>query len=200
MTGDSRPELHGPALLGAALDLAARAHDGQVDKAGHDYLAHPLRVAARVVDAGWEAVAVALLHDVVEDSDVGVEDLVAAGFPAPVAEAVDHLTRRDGESHADAVRRAAADPLAALVKRADVADNADPARLALLPQEVRTRLIARYERAVTLLDAAGAPAAPPASPPAAPPAAPPASPPASPTTSPPAAPPASPTGTSGAPR
>jgi len=162
VTGHPRPELRGPALLGAALELATRAHAGQVDKAGHDYLAHPLRVAARVVDAGEEAVAVALLHDVVEDSAVGIEDLVAAGFPERVTEAVDRLTRRDGEPHADAVRRAAADPLAATVKRADVADNADPARLALLPQELRTRLIARYEHAVTLLDAAGPP--PPAAP------------------------------------
>ena len=157
MTVARRPELRGPALLGAALELAARAHAGQVDKAGHDYLSHPLRVAARVVDAGEEAVAVALLHDVVEDSDVDIEDLLAAGFPERVAEAVDRLTRRDGEPHADAVRRAAADPLAAVVKRADLADNTDPARLALLPEELRTRLLARYEHAVTLLDAAGPP-------------------------------------------
>ena len=162
MTVDPRPELRGPALLGAALELAARAHAGQVDKAGHDYLSHPLRVAARVVDAGEEAVAVALLHDVVEDSDVDIEDLVAAGFPEQVTEAVERLTRRDDEPHADAVRRAAADPLAAVVKRADLADNLDPARLALLPQELRSRLIGRYEHAVTLLDAAGQP--PPASP------------------------------------
>lgn len=152
MTADPRPELRGPALLGAALELASRAHAGQVDKAGNDYLAHPLRVAARVVEAGEEAVAVALLHDVIEDSDLDIEDLVAAGFPEQVTEAVERLTRRDGEPHADAVRRAAADPLAAVVKRADLADNADPARLALLPQQLRTRLSAKYTQAFALLE------------------------------------------------
>ncbi len=158
--GGPETELRGPALLATALELAARAHTGQVDKAGNDYLAHPLRVAARVVAAGDQAVAVALLHDVIEDSELGVEDLVAAGCPSRVAEAVDHLTRRDGEPHAEAVLRAAADPLAALVKRADLVDNLDPARLALLPETVRTRLVARYEHALTLLDAAGPPPEP----------------------------------------
>jgi len=144
-------DLTDPALLATALAIAARAHAGQLDKAGRGYLAHPLRVAARVVDAGDEVVAAALLHDVVEDSALTVEDLARAGLPDRVVEAVDHLTRRPGESHSTAVRRAAADPVAALVKRADIADNADPARLALLPEELRARLSAKYARALAVL-------------------------------------------------
>ncbi|MFO7779370.1 MAG: HD domain-containing protein [Nitriliruptoraceae bacterium] len=141
-----------PALLGAALAIATRAHAGQVDKAGNGYLAHPLRVAARVVDEGEEVVAAALLHDVLEDSELTLQDLAAAGMPPKVLETVDRLTRRPGESHSAAVRRAAAHPVAAVVKRADIADNTDPARLALLPEELRVRLHAKYERALAVLD------------------------------------------------
>ena len=141
-----------PALLATALAIAARAHAGQVDKAGRSYLAHPLRVAARVVDAGDEVVAAALLHDVVEDGALTVEDLARAGVPGRVVEAVDQLTRRPGEAYSAAVRRAAAHPVAAIVKRADIADNTDPARLALLPEELRARLTAKYVRALAVLE------------------------------------------------
>ncbi len=123
-----------------------------MDKAGNGYLAHPLRVASRVVDAGEEAVAAALLHDVLEDSELTLEDLAGAGLPPTVVGAVDRLTRRPGESHSAAVRRAAADPVAALVKRADIADNSDPTRLALLPEELRTRLSAKYAWALAVLE------------------------------------------------
>lgn len=141
-----------PALLATALAIAARAHAGQVDRAGRSYLAHPLRVAARVVDAGDEVVAAALLHDVLEDSALTVDDLVRAGLPGRVVEAVEHLTRRPGESHGAAVQRAAAHPMASIVKRADIADNTDPARLALLPAELRARLTAKYAHALAVLE------------------------------------------------
>ncbi len=142
----------GPMLLATALAIAAEAHAGQLDKAGHVYLAHPLRVAARVAEAGDAAIATALLHDVLEDSSLTLADLAAAGVPATVLEAVDRLTRRVGESHVDSVRRAAEHPVAALVKRADIADNADPARLALLPDDLRRRLAVKYRRAIAVLD------------------------------------------------
>lgn len=143
-----------PALLATAMAIAARTHVGQVDKAGEAYLAHPLRVAARVVAAGDEVVAAALLHDVLEDSELTSAELTRMGVPARVVEAVNRLTRRPGEPYEAAVRRAAADPLAALVKRADLADNTDPARLALLPEELRSRLTAKYARALSVLDEA----------------------------------------------
>lgn len=148
------PAPNDPALLATALAIAARAHAGQVDKAGAGYLAHPLRVAARVVDAGDEVVASALLHDVLEDTELTPSDLADAGLPVRVLEAVDHLTRRPGEAYEAAVRRAAAHPVAALVKRADIADNTDPARLALLPEELGARLRAKYAHALAVLDEA----------------------------------------------
>ncbi|MFO7959373.1 MAG: HD domain-containing protein [Nitriliruptoraceae bacterium] len=141
-----------PALLATALSIAARAHAGQVDKAGNAYLAHPLRVAARVMDDGDEVVAAALLHDVLEDSELTLQDLAGAGLPPRVLEAVDRLTRRPGETHGAAVRRAAAHPMSALIKRADIADNSDPDRLALLPEELKARLSAKYARALAVLE------------------------------------------------
>ena len=146
-------ELDGAALLAAAMGLAADAHTGGVDRAGQPYLAHPLRVAARLAGHGEHAVAAGLLHDTVEDSGQTLEGLRAAGIPEAVCEAVDALTKRDGEPYEQAVERAAAHPLAAAVKAADIADNTDPARLALLDAPTRQRLEDKYTAALHHLEA-----------------------------------------------
>ena len=151
-TIDTTP-LTGTDLLATAFRLAADAHAGQTDKAGQPYLAHPMRVAARVVAHGDHAVAAALLHDVVEDSDRTIDDLRAAGMPNGVCAAVDALTKRNGDDYEAAIRRAAADPVAVHVKAADMADNADPARLALLNPELRDRLTTKYTEGRRLLAA-----------------------------------------------
>jgi hypothetical protein len=144
-------------LVTAAEQLARTAHRGQVDKAGADYIEHPRRVAHRVRAFGSDAQAVAWLHDVVEDCGVTTSDLREAGFPAVIVEAVDALTKRPGEDHAAAVRRACENRIAKLVKAADVADNSDPLRLALLDEESAGRLRDKYDAAQAVLDAAGAP-------------------------------------------
>lgn len=147
-----RDGLEGPALLAAAVELAATVHAGQLDQAGLPYLSHPLRVAARLVPEGEWAVAAGLLHDVVEDSATTVDDLRAAGMPPVVCAAVDALSKRPGEPYEQAVARAAAHRLAATVKAADLADNSDPARLALLDPERRERLETKYALARQLLE------------------------------------------------
>ena len=145
------PLLRDDQLVTAARTVAALAHHGQTDKSGRDYLAHPARVAARLAGDSPETVAVGWLHDVVEDSDVTLAMLVDAGFPPEVIAGVDAMTRRGGESHRDAVLRAAGHPLARKVKQADVADNADPDRLAQLDQVTRVRLQRKYATAASLL-------------------------------------------------
>ncbi|MFB6392698.1 HD domain-containing protein [Polymorphospora lycopeni] len=135
--------------------LAARAHHGQVDKAGNPYIGHPRAVAAALAQYGDDAVMAGLLHDVVEDTDVTLDDLRAAGYPEVVVRAVDAVTRRPGETYMNLIRRAAADPLGRLVKLADNAHNSDPARLALLAPEQRTQLVERYAKARTLLEVGG---------------------------------------------
>jgi (p)ppGpp synthase/HD superfamily hydrolase len=136
--------------LDEALELAELHHSGQVDKAGQPYIGHISRVVD-AVDTPEEKLAAAL-HDLLEDTDVTAADLLTDGCPPEIVRVVKALTRGDDESYEDFVRRAAQDPIARVVKRADVADNADEARLALLPTGQAARLRAKYARAAKLLD------------------------------------------------
>jgi len=113
-----------------ALRIAEDAHKDQVDKAGEPYIGHVLRVMARV-DTDAEKMAAAL-HDVVEDTDATPEWLRDQGVPDDVVEAVQALTKRDGEPYDAFVLRAGANPIARQVKIADLADNANPQRIAAL--------------------------------------------------------------------
>ncbi len=125
--------------------IARAAHAGQVDKSGQPYIDHPARVAARV--QGDELLeAIAWLHDVVEDTDVQLVDLQAE-FPLEVVDAVDAITHRPGEPRADYYARVSRNPLARQVKDADIDDNTDPARTALLDDTTRSRLAAKYAAA-----------------------------------------------------
>lgn len=136
--------------LEQAIDVARRAHSTQTDKAGRrPYIEHVLRVI-EAVDTEDQKLAAAL-HDVVEDTELTLEDLRAAGCPPKVLEAVDSLTRREGESYDDFIERVARDPLARVVKLADLADNSNEGRLALLEPEDAKKLRSKYARARELL-------------------------------------------------
>jgi (p)ppGpp synthase/HD superfamily hydrolase len=111
------------ATLEDAIELAVKAHRGQVDKAGQPYVLHVLRVMMRVEEEPERMAAV--LHDVVEDTPYTLDDLRKIGFAEEVVAAVDSLTRRDGESYEDFVTRAGKDPIARRVKIADLEDNMD---------------------------------------------------------------------------
>ena len=113
--------------LERAISIAAQAHAGQLDKAGQPYILHPLRVMLRV-SSDAERMAAAL-HDVVEDSEVTLQQLSSEGFPSEVVEAVDALTKRPGETRIQAAHRAAAHPVARVVKLADNAENLDISRI-----------------------------------------------------------------------
>ncbi|MBK1621915.1 hypothetical protein CKO42_26820 [Lamprobacter modestohalophilus] len=138
-------------FLDTALKIATEAHAGQTDKAGRPYILHPLRVMAAMKTDDERAVAV--LHDVIEDTDYDVPALVAAGIPEPIAEAVAYLSKRDGEDYPTFIARVLENPLAARVKRADVADNIDVLRLQSLRDKDLVR-VARYHRAWHQLNAA----------------------------------------------
>lgn len=133
-----------------AIALATSAHDGQLDKAGLPYIGHPLRVMAAV--SGVHAQMAAVLHDVIEDTSVTAVSLLAAGCPPVVVDAVVALSHLPDEPQDAYLRRVAANPLALLVKRADIADNLSPARIARLDVETQTRLKVKYATAVRLLD------------------------------------------------
>lgn len=127
--------------LGDAFEMAFKAHWGQTDKSGQPYMAHVVRVASRV--APEDAQIVALLHDVVEDTKVTLEEVEAA-FGPMIARAVDAITKRDGEATADYLDRVAAEPLARAVKMADLSDNSDPVRMAQLDRATQDRLTKKY--------------------------------------------------------
>ena len=130
--------------LDHAIQIAADAHQGQVDKLGRPYFEHCQRVAASMVDA--ESRAVAYLHDVVEKGrNWTVDRLKEEGFAPPIIVAVDALTRRPLEEDEALVRRAAANPLARRVKQADLEDN-------LWQAERAGREKARYERGLEILN------------------------------------------------
>jgi (p)ppGpp synthase/HD superfamily hydrolase len=136
--------------LDDAIQLARRAHEGQLDMAGRPYIGHPLRVMGRLT--GERERMVAVLHDVIEDTPVTAEDLTATGCPPDVVTAVVAISKNPGEEQTAYLARVAANPLALTVKRADIADNMSPDRLARLDAPTQARLTSKYTAALRLLD------------------------------------------------
>lgn len=123
---------YAPSLLDRALALAVDAHEGHRSGPGQEYILHPLRVMARV-ETDTERV-VAILHDAVENGSdrISLARLREEGFPEEIVEAIDCLTRRDGEEYDDFIERLAPNGLARRVKLADLADNLDLLRRSVL--------------------------------------------------------------------
>ena len=137
--------------LERAIAIAARAHEGQVDKAGMPYILHPLRVMLAVRTP--EERIVAVLHDVLEDTAVSIEDLRAEGFPDPVLAALVSVTKREGEEYPEFVQRAIADPIGRRVKLAELLDNSDLSRIpGPTPRDLER--MERYRRAIAAIRAA----------------------------------------------
>ena len=125
-------------LYDRALRIAIRAHEGQQDKSGREYVMHPIRVAERCKDT--RAKIVALLHDTIEDTDVTIEYLRKEGFPEEIIDAVLSVTKQEGENYEDFVRRAARNAIGRQVKIADLEDNMDIRRLKEIKEEDVARL------------------------------------------------------------
>jgi (p)ppGpp synthase/HD superfamily hydrolase len=131
-------------ILERAIDVAVKSHQGQTDKAGQPYILHPLRVMMRM-QTHEERIA-AVLHDVIEDTDVTIDDLGKAGVPQDVLVVVDHLTHRPDESYEAYVERIATHPIARRIKIADLEDNMDFKRLAQITEKDLARW-QKYHRA-----------------------------------------------------
>ncbi|MGW0190966.1 HD domain-containing protein [Streptomyces sp. NPDC003362] len=137
--------------------LARAAHEGQTDKAGRPYAEHLQAVAEGVRARGGDAeqIAAAWLHDAVEDDVLPVRWLDQAPLSHRTKDIVRAVTKRPGESLQEYAARILATPGALLVKEADLAHNADPARLAALDEPTRTRLTEKYARMRGLLGLEG---------------------------------------------
>jgi (p)ppGpp synthase/HD superfamily hydrolase len=130
-----------------AEEFARRAHKGQTDKAGVDYIQHPIAVSEKVV--GEDAKVVALLHDVLEDTEVS-EPTIRALFGDTITDAVAAITRRLGESYMDFIARVKKNPIARIVKIADIEHNSDLSRLKMVTQKDLERF-EKYKKALTIL-------------------------------------------------
>lgn len=121
-----------PATLEDAIVLAATHHKGQFDKAGQPYILHPLRVMANLGREANETQRIsAVLHDIVEDTEVTFQDLRDQGFGEEVVQAVDALTKRPHEKddYMVAIQRVSQNETARRVKIADLTDNLDLSRI-----------------------------------------------------------------------
>ena len=138
-----------------AIKLCFEAHRNQTDKSGLPYVFHPFHVAEQMPDE--ISVCVALLHDVLEDTDVSLEELEAL-FPPEVTDTVSLLTRKPEQDYLDYIRAVKKHPAARMVKLADLAHNSDESRFAGcedivdLQTEHMEQLRKRYAEARAILE------------------------------------------------
>ena len=131
-------------LIERSIEIALEAYTGLKDKAGKTYILHPLRVMNRMQSD--EEMAVALLHDVLEDSKLTERDLLDKGIPAYIVDAVRCLTKAPGENYDDFIIRVSKSQLAMKVKIADIEDNINVLRLDVIERDDLNR-ITKYHRA-----------------------------------------------------
>ena len=134
--------------LDRAIELAKQHHEGQTDKAGKPYIEHPLRVMNQVESE--EEKTVAVLHDIVEDTNISLNDLRNEGFSEEVVSAVECLTKQDGENYDSYIERISFNPLAVKIKLADLEDNSDLTRLPEVTDKDLER-IEKYDKALEKL-------------------------------------------------
>ena len=144
-------------ILAKAIQFAADKHSGQTDKGGNAYILHPLRMMMRLRTSDEELMAVAVLHDVVEDCGVSFDELRAFGMPERVVAGVKALTRQAGETYEQFIERLAGNRDALLVKKEDLRDNSDLTRLKGVTEKDVARMqkyMRAFKRVEVLLDAA----------------------------------------------
>ena len=132
-----------------AYEIAKKAHLGQIDKAGEDYIKHPEKVASFVNSD--EEKAVAYLHDVIEDTELTLEDLREYGFSEEVLKAVDVITKKKGQDYQIYLYSVKENKLARVVKLVDLRHNSDLTRLMNITEKDRERK-EKYQKAIDFLN------------------------------------------------
>ena len=132
-----------------ALKLCFEAHKDQVDKSGLPYVFHPFHLAEQMTSE--ETVTVALLHDVVEDTDYTISDLADMGFPPVITDALMLLTHDEAVPYLDYVAKIKENPVAKAVKLADLRHNSDLSRLDSIDEKALERK-QKYIKAIALLE------------------------------------------------
>lgn len=135
-------------LTKKALKLCFEAHKDQVDKSGLPYVFHPFHLAEEMTDE--DTTVVALLHDVVEDTDYTLEDLAEMGFGEKIVEAVRVMTHLEGVPYMEYLAQVKQNPIALQVKLADIRHNSDPTRPNVIDEKVLARA-EKYRKATAFL-------------------------------------------------
>ena len=133
-----------------AMKLAYEKHKDMVDKADMPYIIHPILVADKMPDE--DSTVVALLHDVVEDTDVTIDNLKEMGFNDKVIGALKCLTHEDDVDYLDYIRNVAKNPIARKVKIADIEHNSDLTRVRNNPELIE-KFSQKYSKALEILKA-----------------------------------------------
>ena len=133
------------------MNIAFKNHKDQVDKAGTPYIFHPMYVAMQMTTE--ETVCVALLHDVIEDSNMTISDLRNLNFPEPILEALSLMTHDKSVPYFDYIEKIKGNPIARQVKIADLKHNSDLSRLVGEPSAKDLERVKKYAKALSLLDA-----------------------------------------------
>ncbi|MGI6017602.1 MAG: GTP pyrophosphokinase [Marvinbryantia sp.] len=141
-------------LYARAMQIAGFAHADQTDKGGNPYIEHPIAVAEQLEEE--ELKVVAILHDVLEDSDTTAEDLLKSGFPCEIVEAVKVLTykKTDPGTYEEYIARVAENPMAREVKICDIRHNMDLSRIPN-PGKRDFQRCEKYKRALAYLENGG---------------------------------------------
>lgn len=132
-----------------AMKLCFQAHKDQTDKSGIPYIFHPIHLAEQMKDE--DTTVVALLHDVVEDTDYTLEDLREMGFNERVIAAIALMTHAEGVHYMDYVAKIKDNPIAKAVKLADLAHNSDITRMDVVDEKAIAR-VEKYAKAIRFLN------------------------------------------------
>ena len=135
-------------MLEKAIEIAVEAHRGQIDKAGKEYILHPMRVMLR--GRNDTEMIVGILHDVVEDTPITIDMLRVEGFSEDILTAIECVTKRRGESYGTFIDRVLTNPLATQVKLYDMEDNMNRDRIPYpTPKdEARFRKYEKYHKVI----------------------------------------------------
>ncbi len=137
-------------LTKKALKLCFEAHKEQVDKSGMPYVFHPFHLAEQMTDEATTVVA--LLHDVVEDTDITFNDLEEKqGFSDEIINALKLLTHDKSVPYMDYVAEIKKNTIATKVKLADLKHNSDITRLSVVDEKALERKT-KYEKAIKFLE------------------------------------------------
>ena len=133
-----------------ALKLCFEAHKEQIDKSGMPYVFHPFYVAEQMKTE--ETTIVALLHDLVEDTEYTMDDLIKMGFDKAITDAIALMTHAENLDYMDYIRMIKENPIARTVKLADLKHNSDLTRLDTIDESALSRK-EKYLKAIELLEA-----------------------------------------------